>query len=328
MARVDCFDWEYDRKGSLTIKDLNSERDLFKKDKVINLTLGATPNVYVNKEKPKGEWIEKDNVFPPIIDKETFDKVQDRFRKLAKRKWLRSNSNRYLMGGALLCDTCGNNLFGHRVPDVLKSGDPIHYEYYRCSGDVKKGSHGRSARPMIRRGVVDDVVINGILKRAAAIADPENVRELFKERLQRFGSSRPDRIVTVENEIQKIDSEVGRMMEAFVKWGHAVDESQMKELKRHKTALESEKQSLIESGKGELHFDIEREATDAMQTASEIKAMIESKKGANMLAVRDDFLDSSRVKWSGDGGRPVLELDWLEVPKFVEKRITSSSTFL
>ncbi len=321
-ARVDCFDWEYEN-GMVKINDLRSELDEFRKDKTVNLTMGALPNVYINRDKPKDEWFQKEGAVPAIVTKEIFDRVQERFRKFAKRRWLRKNTHRYLMVGAIECDTCKNNLHGHRYGKLLKEKDERNfYEYYRCSGDVRKGSHGRSAKPMIRRQAVDDKVIDGMLRRAAVwIGDSSLVRDLFAARVKALMNSGPDRVSAVEKDIRKIDAEIGRMMEAFIKWGHDVNEVEMKKLKVEKVRLEEHRKKLVAAGEGRFHFDVEKQADAAMSRLAHIKKSIEDRGTEGAAGVREEFLDAARIKWAGEDGRPVVELDWLEVPEFIEKRL-------
>ena len=56
---------------------------------------------------PKDEWIVVENTHEPIIDKETFYKVQ---LLLDKNKNKQSNTNNYLLKGFLFCEECGHSI--------------------------------------------------------------------------------------------------------------------------------------------------------------------------------------------------------------------------
>jgi len=81
-ARVDCFDWRLQDRGTIDIGKLRTQLDQFKNN-------GA---YFIDREKPAAEWITQDSGVPAIVSAETFDEIQNRFLPYSSRKWRRPNS--------------------------------------------------------------------------------------------------------------------------------------------------------------------------------------------------------------------------------------------
>lgn len=72
--------------------------------------------------KPADEWVRVPNAHEPIIDRETFDKVQERFQK-SGRKWKRRD--RHVLVGRVKCGCCSHN---------LRHSTGVGQPYYWCPG--------------------------------------------------------------------------------------------------------------------------------------------------------------------------------------------------
>lgn len=94
-----------------------------------NLTQGRRRKVNYKLKKvvrvPQSEWIIYENAHEPIIDKETFDKVQNIYNKNKNRSW---GKNDFLLQGFLYCKECG-----HKI-GINKTGSKNYYcscNYYK-----------------------------------------------------------------------------------------------------------------------------------------------------------------------------------------------------
>lgn len=77
--------------------------------------------------RPEEEWVIREQTHEPLIDRETWERVQQllaRRRELGVRSW--TGTRRYLGSGLLRCAVCGGRLFGSRIRNYL---------YYRCLGN-------------------------------------------------------------------------------------------------------------------------------------------------------------------------------------------------
>ena len=92
---------------------------------------------YKSKKKidlPREVWIVKENAHKPLIDEETFEKVQ----QILQRKYNTRNRNReYLLKGITYCHNCGNKLTF--VTKTEKYKDKKYERRYVVCGTAKKG---------------------------------------------------------------------------------------------------------------------------------------------------------------------------------------------
>ncbi|KAA0547401.1 recombinase family protein [Bacillus sp. BGMRC 2118] len=85
------------------------------------------------KVKDKEEWIEVEDCLPIIIDKETWERVQQRVNK--NQIAPRAQSSPHLLGGLLKCGNCGGGM------SIGYSGSKNNrYRVYRCSNNKNKGT--------------------------------------------------------------------------------------------------------------------------------------------------------------------------------------------
>lgn len=79
------------------------------------------------------EWIVLDNAVPVIIEKETWEQVQERHTKKSIAN--RAKTSPHLLGGLLRCGNCGSGM------SIGWSGsEPKRYRVYRCSANKNKGT--------------------------------------------------------------------------------------------------------------------------------------------------------------------------------------------
>ncbi len=302
-ARVDCFDWTLKDTGTIEIGKERSRIEEFKKGN----------GVYIDRQKPQGEWILKDAAMPVIVDVKTFEKVQERFSKYSSAKWRRPNRMKYFMVSVLHCQ-CGNRFHGREYWKTLSTGRREHYGYYCCSGDIRKGTHPKSNRPMIKRNAVDSLVMEGIKNRIEQFQDVKLVKARFKEQFKDYIQNRPNRLMEIEKELKATDKRIGRIIEAYTKFEKSIPENEVSELNAKKKMLESERQKLIESGQSGFSVDIEKEADEFVANIKGAVKALESTDQLERLKIRDIFLKRADIKYSEGDGAIELLLQWYKSP--------------
>ncbi len=303
-ARVDCFDWKLEGQGTVEVGKIRARLEEFKH--------AAGGGLYMDRAKPDSEWVTKEGVVPAIVKPVDFDRLQLRFHK--RGHWARSNVRKYLMSGALRCRSCGNNCFGHRYGKIVKAtGLRAHYEYYRCSGDVKKGTHPRSAQPMIKSAAIDSVVVAGILKRAEQFVDMGRVQTLFKNRIDQFLKNTPDRLAEIEKEFVRLDREATRLADVYSKLEQPMPEERIREIKAHRRALEGERQGLVSAGAGRMRLDADREAKDFFSRVQTASKTLNQGSIQDKIRLRERFLKKAEIEWSADRP-PQVYLSWFKMP--------------
>jgi DNA invertase Pin-like site-specific DNA recombinase len=307
-ARVDCFDWKLEGNGTIDIGKNRASLSCFKRGK---------DGVYVDRQKPREDWIVCENgAVPGIVSAELFDQVQQRFALCSRKSWRTPNMRRYLMSGALTC-SCGNGFNGQPYTKRLKTtGKEETYAYYRCAGDKRKGTHADgTVRPMLKAESIDEVVVRGIASRIEMLSDINNVEHLVVDRLNDFMRGRSSRLPHVESELRKVVIEGDRLAEVYAKLGRAISDEKIQDLRDRENALRKERESLITAGESVVEFDIKSEVRRYVEKIQSFRGLLDSGDSSDKIQVREFFLKGADVEWPGDGGFPRINYHWWDMPR-------------
>lgn len=151
-----------------------------------------------------GDYREED-VIPPIIDKDTFKRVQTRM-DWHKKKPAASRDVNYLLTGKIFCGKCGSPMIG----ESAKSKTGRIYHYYRDTKTRKKSCSGIR----VRTGVIEDAVIDELYKIATdqriidRIAD--SILKRQEERIQDDTELR-----AIDAQLADVDSKITNLEKAI-----------------------------------------------------------------------------------------------------------------
>ncbi|MGI9862341.1 recombinase family protein [Moorella naiadis] len=129
------------------------------------------------KKRPTEEWIPIP--VPALIDKETWDKAQEKTQKV-RRLWSGCSKEKYLLSGLVTCTDCGNNMHGYLRTE--KNGKKI--RCYTCV-HTEAGAINYGCRPIkrINADLLEQIVWEQV---CAWLNNPEalikEVRERSKEK--------------------------------------------------------------------------------------------------------------------------------------------------
>ena len=327
-ARVDCFNWQIQGEGTIEIGKLRTELPTFRKNGE-HCRDRREMEFYIDRTKPEGEWVVVKGGFPTIVSEELFNKVQSRFGSYSSKKWKRTNEMKYFMSGLLRCVSCGNGISGHRYSKVIKTtGVRAYYEYYRCSGDIRKGNHPSGAlRPMVKQDAIDNVVLEGIERRLQVLVKPARIKELFMKRMTGFLVSKPDRLSRVDQQIKKLEGETDRLIYAHSKLDRPLPEDKVSELLSRKKSLELERENLVLAGETRTgSLDIDHEVDRFTSKIKEVGIILRTGDPKNRILVREAFLSKAEIVWYNT--RPEVKLSWRRLPRFTELvNHTTSTTY-
>ena len=155
------------------IKDLTEKGILYKgkpfvKNSVYNILRNEK---YAGVYKHGDEII--DNMYPQIVDTETFNKVR---AKVTKNKYgKKSVQIDFLLRQKLICGNCGQPMHGES--GTTRNGTKIYY--YKCNGRKKRINDCNKG--MVRKEVIEDIVIETAVKE---LSNPENMNYIVSELLQ------------------------------------------------------------------------------------------------------------------------------------------------
>lgn len=130
--------------------------------------------VYTFKEEGDPDYIRDEDAVPAIVDKDTFEKVQDmlqRNKRTPSNNWSYAD---YILTGKLFCGECGEVMVGKAAHGKTK----VH-NYYACQGHLKK--HG-CEKQAIRQDVIEPLIMDEVMR---LLADDE-LLEFIAERTWQF----------------------------------------------------------------------------------------------------------------------------------------------
>ncbi|MFR4465171.1 MAG: recombinase family protein [Enterococcus faecalis] len=184
----------------LTVEYLFNEYDITRSSRTIKHML--------RNRKYIGEVSGNKNYCPPIVDKETFEKVQNLLDKnissIAKRT--------YIFSGLVVCSCCGKKMTGRyrKRKYIKKDGTVMYYtkKVYRCNGNTYKRNKCPN-KINIAEGILEEYLLNNIK------ADAEN----FEAKQKKIAVSAPEK-----NNNSKILKKIERLKKAYLNEVISLDE--------------------------------------------------------------------------------------------------------
>jgi site-specific DNA recombinase len=193
------------------------------------------------------------DAWPSIIDKGTFDFIQDQMKERGpKIVHPRKVSSAYLLSGILRC-ACGSAMTGHSA----KSGK---YFYYLCSRNYRQGKDA-CAQVMLPKEKLEKAVLEQIMTRILSDANLEDVVEILNDDLKLLTSKLGNNLKTIDSELKDVQNRLARLYDALEtgKLGLAELAPRIRELKTRQDEL-TKSRILIEAelaAEGATHIDVE-----------------------------------------------------------------------
>ena len=167
----------------------------------------------------------------PIIDEDTFNRVQDRLKIRSRQpKW--NNRGENLLTGLLRCPECEGAMAASNTTNTLKDGTKKRIRYYSCANFRRKGSsvcHANSVRA--------DEAEKFVLERLKEIIlVPEHIKQIVDEMNEQIEANRKP----WEMELNGLDGKIEETEEKLKKWQELVKSNPelTKELEGRMTELE------------------------------------------------------------------------------------------
>lgn len=215
------------------------------------LVLGGRPghNAIHSGEPP----VRVENDWPAIIDKETFQLVQEKMASKAPIEiHPRVVPSFYLPSGLLYC-SCGQAMIG-------RSAKSHKYYYYTCNRSHKQGSEACGARSL-PKGKLEQTVTDQIRSR---ILNDEVLTELVALANEEIDSSHTfykEKLEVLDSELKEVNSRLAKLYDALETGKLSLDDlaPRIKELKERQDEV-SKARILLEAEmelRGARHLDVE-----------------------------------------------------------------------
>lgn len=136
------------------------------------------------------------DVIPPIIDKETFEKVQERLNSHKRSSTKLKTGIEYLLTTKLFCGHCKEMMVG--VSGTSKSKKT--YNYYSCNGTRKKICNKKN----VKKEYIEELVINEARKELTI----KNINKIAKSVIQVLKEEKTkDNSKYIEQQIKELDKQ-------------------------------------------------------------------------------------------------------------------------
>ena len=165
----------------------------------------------LHNERYIGTYIYKDiireeNVIPPIVDKDTFRKVQEMLqinRRMPSNKWSYTD---YLLTGKLFCGKCGTQMCG--VSGKSRSGDK--HNYYSC---MKRWKEKACDKKNVRQDVIEPLVFHAV---CSILDDPSLIAYIADKawELYQKNDTEQEEIRALEKELETAQKGLNNLMKA------------------------------------------------------------------------------------------------------------------
>ncbi len=167
---------------------------------------------YKDKKKvpqPKEKWIRVENRHAPIIDSETFYKVQE--RQKIRTKIVNKDQKTSLFSGILICADCK-----HAMVRTYERRGTHQFKGYCCKTYKTQGKRYCSSHA-INYQDLEDAVLKSIQHEARQILNPEDIAELDKiENVSSMQQEYQRQIYQIEEEIEKKTQYKGKTYQNFL----------------------------------------------------------------------------------------------------------------
>ncbi|MDR0696108.1 MAG: recombinase family protein [Christensenellaceae bacterium] len=199
------------------------------------------------------------NMYPQIIDKALFKRVQER---LNKNKYFAGGTATarvpYLLTGKLFCGHCGSPM----TADGSNKANGTQYRWYKC----KKARQHKCNKKLEPRDNIENYVVSCVRD---FLSDPKNAEKAVKDTLAYYESRMgEDSIKSVETKIAKTRIEVEELADSFVKAKSALlRETIEKKMTEYETLLDD---LLTQKSKLELERGYKLTAKDLQDFIAEL----------------------------------------------------------
>lgn len=198
--------------------------------------------------KENSRMVKIDDAIPAIVDKETFDRVQERLETNRSRCRSRAASRRvYLLSGLIRCAVCGAGYISH-----LSRSKGNEYTYYVCSNRYGKKKKPDSCKSIPVRGEdLEKFVLESVKQYLCSETDFESLAQQIADR---FNAASVD-VSGEKKELSGIEAKIANGIQAILSGFDSPElRQQIDQLKMRKAELDA---TISSAEKSRRHIDVQ-----------------------------------------------------------------------
>lgn len=184
--------------------------------------------------KDRSEWIVREDVYPPLIDREQFDRIQERM----KRRRLSNQAHPkeiYLLSGKIHCGLCGRAYCGERKTN---GKGIVSYSYFCNSRNHAKDE--RCNNPQVNRSFIESFVLGKLAEYVFTDGMLPKITESYNRYLNNRVGSAAQKLDLCRNNLREVEQRINRTIDLLVDVGSASLKKKLSDLEKQKAALEKD----------------------------------------------------------------------------------------
>ena len=233
--------------------------------------------------RPKDEWIISDDHHDAIIDRVTYDKVQE---IISMRKYVQKqnyNNERYLLTGLVRCIHCGSKMNGREIQRPANIEKKVVYQY-QCNGYNKKGI---CFFHFIYR---DDLEFEVIRQIKLLAKNPRKMKLVISKATPKISE-----IQLLESKLKKLDIRMQKQLELYEEGDLSKDD-----FRRARDRIEKERKEVQDTIDELKKIEAQSEVAATQEKARNLLEDIESGDRLKMKRAIASIIDSITVKDGAD----------------------------
>ena len=186
------------------------------------------------KFKDKSEWIVRDDVYPPLIDHEQFNRIQERM----KRRRISNQAHPkevYLLSGKIHCGLCGRAYCGERKTN---GKGIVSYSYFCNSRNQAKDE--RCSNPQVNRSVIESFVLGKLAEYVFTDGMVPKLTESYNQYLNNRVGSSAQRLSQCQSSLREVEQRINRTVELLIDVGSVSLKKKLSDLEKQKAAREKD----------------------------------------------------------------------------------------
>lgn len=160
--------------------------------------------------RPESDWIVKEDAWPAIIDRETFERVQER-RKLSRQRDRQMRGSciaaNYLLPHVMTCGVCGGKMIGQ----TITSGKGYRTRYYVCQNHHKGFYDVCPKRQSMPADRLEQHIVQLIRQDLAALRHDDQLHEQVAQAVKALQGQQDDSGSLLEQRLSELDRELAAL---------------------------------------------------------------------------------------------------------------------
>ncbi|MGN1110069.1 MAG: recombinase family protein, partial [Oscillospiraceae bacterium] len=189
--------------------------------------------------KDESEWIISDDVYPPLVRREQFNRIQEKMKNRSVSGQAHPKEV-YLLSGKIHCGLFGRAYCGERK---INGKGIVSYSYFCNSRNHAKDEHCRN--PQVNRSYIGSYVLGKLAEYVFTDGMIPRIMEDYNRYLENRVGSSAKRLEQCKNSLREVELKINKTVDLLIDVGSAALKNRLSELEKQKAGLEKDISTLV-----------------------------------------------------------------------------------